>query len=369
VVDLPGRRESDPNRSAPLTAPRLLVRCGQQVRAVDPRDGEITIGRDAQSAIRLDYSWLSRAHVRLRPEGAHWTAVDNSRNGMYVNGVRHESIAVTDAMTICLGAPDGVAVEFTFDDGSQTEATRVTGTFEEDWTDSQDIDPDVARAGAAVAARRRELELTQRALARDKIINAGALIAFEKGRSWPHESTRARLEEVLEWPAGSIAGIREGARSPNDEATQVITPSIASPLLAQTIQLALNGVDTAIAGLPEAAAPDFTSAVTAILSDLRNLQTVAGDAARSAPGAPALVIVGGAVRRRYDELMMRAARAPGAPAGRRLYAARRHANLTAEDAALATGLSVSQIETAESGHAVPAHVQAAIESLLTQLPG
>ena len=52
-------------------------------------------------------------------------------------------------------------------------------------------DPGIARAGAAVAARRRELDIKQRSLAKYKIINAGALIAFEKGRSGPRERTRA----------------------------------------------------------------------------------------------------------------------------------------------------------------------------------
>src|SRR4051794_39272852 len=42
-------------------------------------------------------------------------------------------------------------------------------------------DPGMARAGAAAAARRRELDISQRSLAADGIINAGALIAFEKG--------------------------------------------------------------------------------------------------------------------------------------------------------------------------------------------
>lgn len=45
------------------------------------------------------------------------------------------------------------------------------------------VDPGMERAGAAAAARRRELDISQRSLAADGIINAGALISFEKGRS------------------------------------------------------------------------------------------------------------------------------------------------------------------------------------------
>ena len=72
------------------------------------------------------------------------------------------------------------------------------------------LDPGMVRAGAAAAARRRELDISQRSLAADGIINAGALIAFEKGRSWPRERTRAKLEEVLRWPPGTIARLRQG---------------------------------------------------------------------------------------------------------------------------------------------------------------
>lgn len=67
-------------------------------------------------------------------------------------------------------------------------------------------DPGMVRAGAAAAARRRELNISQRSLAAEGILNAGALIAFEKGRSWPRERTRARLEEILQWPPAPSRG-------------------------------------------------------------------------------------------------------------------------------------------------------------------
>ena len=49
--------------------------------------------------------------------------------------------------------------------------------------------------------------MSQRQIARQKMITAPALIAFEKGRSWPRERTRHMLEELLQWPAGTIAAI------------------------------------------------------------------------------------------------------------------------------------------------------------------
>ncbi|MCB0929418.1 MAG: FHA domain-containing protein [Mycolicibacterium insubricum] len=354
----------DHHPDAPGGPERLTLRCGQQIATVEPDRGEITLGRDPSSVLRLDYSWLSRVHVRLRPERNYWLAVDNSRNGMFVDGVRHESVVVTDGMTLRLGDADGLAVDLYLGDVDEDELLA-----EEDpgLTSEEPIDPALARVGAAVAARRRELELTQRGLARDKIINAGALIAFEKGRSWPHESTRARLEQVLQWPAGSIAEIREGAPSPDEESTQVISTAVASPLIAQTIQLALKSIETAIAALPPVDAADYSERAGAILSDLRNLQTVAADAARNAPGAPALVVALGQVRRHHDELMTTAATAADAPLGRRLYAARRRCGLTAEDAALAAAVPVSVINTAEAEQPVPEHTAAALESLISQL--
>src|SRR6476620_7354192 len=72
------------------------------------------------------------------------------------------------------------------------------------------LDSGMMGAGAAAAARRSELDISQRSLAADGIINAGALIAFEKGRSWPRERTRAKLEEMLRWPPGTIARLRKG---------------------------------------------------------------------------------------------------------------------------------------------------------------
>ena len=77
--------------------------------------------------------------------------------------------------------------------------TQLVDVDSDDAADSSavEVDPGMARAGAAAAARRRELDISQRSLAADGIINAGALISFEKGRSWPRERTRAKLEEVL----------------------------------------------------------------------------------------------------------------------------------------------------------------------------
>ncbi|MCW2730999.1 MAG: hypothetical protein JWR13_1815 [Mycobacterium sp.] len=92
----------------------------------------------------------------------------------------------------------------------------------DDHAASTAVDPGMARAGAAAAARRRELDISQRSLAADGIINAGALIAFEKGRSWPRDKTRTKLEEVLRWAPGTINQIRMGGAAAGvDDRTEV----------------------------------------------------------------------------------------------------------------------------------------------------
>ncbi|PRC47277.1 transcriptional regulator, partial [Mycobacterium sp. ITM-2017-0098] len=173
-------------------------------------------------------------------------------------------------------------------------------------------DPGMVRAGAAAAARRRELDISQRSLAADGIINAGALIAFEKGRSWPRERTRARLEEILQWPPGTIARLRRG------EPVRPSAPAQASPaqvggdevsLIAQAIVTAVGAFGSSVTSLPPDDDPAFIPRVTAILADLRQLEAVASRAARIRV-TPPLIKALSTVRSLYDDLMMRAAGAP-----------------------------------------------------------
>jgi transcriptional regulator with XRE-family HTH domain/DNA-binding XRE family transcriptional regulator len=232
------------------------------------------------------------------------------------------------------------------------------------------LDPGMARAGAAAAARRRELDISQRSLAADGIINAGALISFEKGRSWPRERTRTRLEEVLRWPPGTINQIRNGGAVAVEAHTEVLRRDQGGDegsLIAQAVMAAVNTLGSTIEALPPVENPDFTPRITAILSDLRQLETVAARATRIGKVTPTLLKALSSVRRRMDELTMLAATAPGATLGQRLYAARRNANLTVVEAAQAAGLVEDAIVRAESEQPVPATAVSAIEVLIDQL--
>jgi transcriptional regulator with XRE-family HTH domain len=229
------------------------------------------------------------------------------------------------------------------------------------------VDRGLVRAGAAAAARRRELDISQRSLAADGIINAGALIAFEKGRSWPRERTRAKLEEVLQWPPGTIARLRRGEPAARDKPAEQTTGRGEGQLIAQAVITAVHTLSGAVDALPAVEDADFTSRIAAILADLRQLEGVAASATRISQVTPALIKALGTVRRQIDELTMLAATAPRATLGQRLYATRRRANLTTAETAQAAGVSEDDVARAEAEEPVSAASIDAIEALLKQL--
>jgi transcriptional regulator with XRE-family HTH domain len=228
-------------------------------------------------------------------------------------------------------------------------------------------DEGIARAGAAVAARRRELGISQRELARQKVITAPALIHFEKGRSWPRERTRHTLEQLLQWPAGTIARIRSGAAA-DDAAASSAAGADNALLVVDAVKLALGQFDAAIGDLSAASAPDFAARAAAILTDLRKLEAIAARAMRHSQGSPAEVVKSlGLIRGRYDDLMLKAAAHPAATLGQRLYAARRRANLSAGEAAAVGGVATQVVESVEAGLAVDPATSARIAALITDL--
>ena len=229
------------------------------------------------------------------------------------------------------------------------------------------VDPGLVRAGAAAAASRRELDISQRSLAADGIINAGALIAFEKGRSWPRERTRAKLEKVLHWPQGTIARLRQGQPVARERPAEPVAGADEGQLIAQAVIAGVHSLRAAIDPLPPVDDAEFTPRVTAILADLRQLESVTARATRISHITPTLIKALGVVRRRIDELTMLAATAPRATLGQRIYATRRRANLTIAETAQAAGVSEDDIARAEAEEPVSAASFDAIEELLTQL--
>jgi transcriptional regulator with XRE-family HTH domain len=344
--------------------PPLTIEVGDRTYTAHPGDAPIVIGREFPAQVRIGDGRISRTHVRLdcTPDG--WVAVDQSRNGMFVAGSRQFTIPIRGRTTIHLGDARGIPVAFRL--GQPVEPEDETDDDEAERT-LHAGDPGVARAGAAVAARREELKLTQRYLARNGIVNAGALIDFEKGRRWPRRATLARLEDALQWPHGTIDRIRREHADPDGEKTVTMMNTVRAPLMAEAVEVALATITTAIESLPEPTGPDFGHRAAAVLADLRRLEAVAAGAARSAKGAPEVALVLSAVRRCHRDLMLRAARAPRATIGQRLYATRHRAELTAEEFANAAGVPVDVITAAEAEVPLDANTTRALSAALTSL--
>lgn len=347
----------------------LIVQDGEKSHAIEAGRGVATIGRNPEDRVQINDP---RVALKVESIDGQWRVVDSSPYGMFVDGLRTSSVAVKGRTTVRLGDPtQGRPLTFEVvepnkpDDqqrASEPEDLDVTGTWQID-----DLDPGVVRAGAAAAARRRELDISQRSLAADGVINAGALIAFEKGRSWPRERTRAKLEEVLRWPPGAIARIREGGPVPGEEVTEILSGDDQVPLIAQAVIAAVDSCSLAISALPPVHDPEFTRGVTSILADLRRLEAVAVRATQIGKVTPPLIKALSTVRHHYDQLMMQGATAPGATLGQRLYAARRRANLSISETAQAAGVTDDMIVRAETEEALPPATADALESLIAQI--
>jgi diguanylate cyclase (GGDEF)-like protein len=72
-----------------------------------PLDGplsELTIGRDVQNAVVLDYESVSRRHARLAKRDGRWWLIDNnSTNGTYVNDAPTHEVVLENGARIKIG--------------------------------------------------------------------------------------------------------------------------------------------------------------------------------------------------------------------------------------------------------------------------
>jgi transcriptional regulator with XRE-family HTH domain len=236
-------------------------------------------------------------------------------------------------------------------------------------------DAGAVRAGAAFAARRQEMGLSQRELAKRKVIGAPNLIAFEKGRAWPREMTRARMEQAVQWPPGELARLHAGKKAsestpsesgvtetgrPQTDATGVVTAALA---------VALAQVMTAADNLPATSDPTFSERVRDVLAALRRLETIVTRAVRSTQGAPEVLRSLKTVRDRYGDLMTLAASGPSATLGQRLYTARTAAALSAAEAADAIDVTPDVIASAESEQFVNDENRQRIAAFIAELAG
>jgi ABC-type multidrug transport system ATPase subunit len=100
--------------SPPVGNPVMTVWSGSSQRTF-ARGRDIVVGRDPRADICIASPLVSRAHILLRFGAGQWAATDNgSLNGIFVNGRRVPSVAISDGQIINIGEPDGPALTFGF---------------------------------------------------------------------------------------------------------------------------------------------------------------------------------------------------------------------------------------------------------------
>jgi DNA-binding transcriptional regulator YiaG len=349
-----------PNRS--LVPPDLIIRSGAKVHLAQPIDGPVAIGREPTLRIVIDDPRISRTHAVIEPAYGGWTMTDTgSANGMFADGLRRTAVAITDGATIYLGHPDGIPVTFAFADPVKASPR--------DEAVPAHVRPDagVARAGAAVAARRSELGYSPHRLENDQIASEAVLCGFERGEIWPAGTTRAKLEGYLRWPVGTIAGIRHGAPIPEDDTAEIAYGPSQAALIADAAELELAAISARIDAVARIGNPASGVQIALLLADLRALQRAVANAAHTVKGGPQLAAILSEVRHRYHELIECAARAPNATLGQRLYALRRRLELSAEEVADMAGVSTNDVTAAETDHVLTPRAARALEGFLAAL--
>lgn len=345
-------------------APRLVISCDIASRDAQAADGPILIGRDASSDLRINHPMISRTHVRVQADNdGNWTLADcGSRNGVFIDGIRRDSAVIDHGMVIRLGdAADGIEVRFALTAPAGIDAVAIPGATE--------TDPALAAAGAAVRARREELNITQRGLAAAGIVNASALIAIEKGRSWPRTSTREKLEDELRWPRGTIERIRNSywANADPDGVTTTLTDTSGEPVLVQAITTGVNSIEAGIASLPSPQDPDFSTRAASLAANLDQLEKLARKAALEPQATPTTALTLAKIRRLNAQLIALAAQSPTATLGQRLRAARRRTQLSAAETASAAQVSTATIESIEADQTVSPEEHSKVAALIALL--
>lgn len=356
--------------------PDLTIDCaGTTPHTVQPQDAPITIGRELPAHIRIADPRVSRTHLQIEATDAGWTVTDaHSTNGTYLDGHRIDRVAITDGLTVRVGDIEGIPVAFALttptprpadhldpdrDDADLDDGIDDGSTADE--TSPDDLDPGIAAAGEEVVRRREELGFSQRKLKDDGVIGQSNLVAFERGRRWPRDNTRAKLEKALGWEPGHLARVRYA-----NETTDVMSDTVRVTVLVQALELALDGVKARIETLPADGDVWFADQAERLLGELRRIRDTATATVRTTKG-PGMVRLLGDVRRTYNQLVVRAARVPGAPLSHRLYAARHLAELSIEETAAAAGVQASDIVDAEAGKPVPRDAMDPLEALARQL--
>jgi transcriptional regulator with XRE-family HTH domain len=367
--------------TAEVDLPALAIEVAGRTFIAEPGQGAVLIGRVPPAHIRITAPAISRTHLRIEPIGRQWvTSDDDTRNGTFLDGDRIESLPLpsplTEAVTLHMGAADGIEVRIrrAAPDERAGTADGLAACADDDLDDIADadgvhtltgeVDLSIARAGAAVAARREQLGLSQRKLADERIVSQSQLVKFERGEHWPRQSTLTRIEGYLDWSPGTIARIRAGAPAPDAESTEVLSPTVQVGVLIDASEIALRQLLARAAGLPSASSPQFGAEIAPMLAELRRLERGISGTAATSPGRPEVARLLSQIRLTTEDLADIAARAPAATLGQRLTAVRTRSRLSLAEVAAASGTDIDTVTAAEAERPLSAQARVAIEQFI-----
>lgn len=361
-----GGTHTDPGLAA------LTIEVGGAAHVVRRSDGAVTIGREPPSQILLPESGVSRTHLRVQYDQDHWSLTDaGSRNGTFVNGVRVEHLTITAPVTVTLGAPDGIAVRLDpqpplhgAPPGEITSGVSVEDVAHSIRAGSEDEAG--ARAGTAVDERREELGLSVGTLIAD-VMTREDYSRFTHGQLRPDDHVGVVLEQRLMWPEGTIDRISKGAEVPEEELTDLLSPTVQVAVALDAAEIEVRTIRARIDRLPDPRDERFPREVAPLLTQLRRLDRLGTSAARTAPGRPEVVAALGSVRQARAELVLLAGRSPRASLGQRLGAVRHRARLSIAEIATAAGVAVADVETVERDDQAPVRVLDALERFIAAI--
>lgn len=120
---------------------------------------------------------------------------------------------------------------------------------------------------------------------------------------------------------------------------------------------------------PQQTSTSFHPRADVILAGLRKVHAMLQTAAGRTRTTPSVIATLGEVRGRYDDLMTRAAAAPGSSLGQQLYAARRRAQLSVQEIATGLGLRADLLDALEAGQPPTENEAVKVKELIEALGG
>ncbi|MDI3315846.1 MAG: XRE family transcriptional regulator [Mycobacterium sp.] len=142
-----------------------------------------------------------------------------------------------------------------------------------------------------------------------------------------------------------------------------------SQVIVSLAEAAMHMYNAAIDSLPFPEDKKFQKRAEVVLSGLRKLRAALTEAAGRSRSTPAVIVALSDVRRRYDDLMARAAAAPQSTLGQQLYAVRIRAKLSAPEVARGAGLRVDLPDALEAGETPTDEEAAKVKEVIAALGG